>query len=142
MTPPPLSQVFPLKQVAREPQGGGSRDRIRVPHPPDDHLNDPLNQELSKAFGWIERSINEVKRACEELPVDREVMYRLLDDLQDHTTEIFRHVVDEDPMVRWVRRTDPSQAQSGLETEDGDGMVGDQTKDKTVEPGGLHLMSI
>jgi hypothetical protein len=77
--------------AADEPCGSGEKEQL-VP------------EDLSKMFGWIERAINEVKRELEEVEIEnKEAIYGLLDGLADHTTEIFRHIVDGDQMKRWVR---------------------------------------
>jgi hypothetical protein len=67
--------------------------------------DDAAVHQYSKAFGSIERGINEAKFIIEHVDggMDKEMSYRALDELADHAYETWRHLVYGEEMVRWVR---------------------------------------
>lgn len=74
-------------------------------HKPEDVEDVEVVHRLSPAFGAIERGINEAKRTVESIDgLDKEAVYRFLDQIADHAYEAWRHIVYAEPMVRWVRK--------------------------------------
>lgn len=84
--------------------GAQDRAEIEADKPEDVEANQAVHQ-LSPAFGAIERGINEAKRDVESIEgIDREEVYRRLDELADHAYEMWRNIVYGEEMVRWVRK--------------------------------------
>lgn len=94
MASPKLTDVF------TDPQRRKAVDDLK----PDRVEDDSLVKQLSKAYGAIERGINEARYIIEQVPeVHHEMIYEAFDQLADHAYEQFRHIVYDEPMVRWVR---------------------------------------
>lgn len=71
---------------------------------PNNVEEDDVVKRLSKAYGSVERGLNEAKAIVEDIPeIDHELAYRMLDQLADHAYESWRHLIYDEPMVRWVR---------------------------------------
>lgn len=73
---------------------------------PNDVEENPIVGEMSKAFGAIERGINEARYIIERIPgIDHEFGFRHMDELADHAYESWRRLIYGEPMVRWTRQS-------------------------------------
>jgi hypothetical protein len=109
---PKLTEIFVVKEYdehdpdspTADPFDPESRAEIEADKP--ENVEDVAKvKQFSKAFGAIERGINEAKNIIEHVPgIDHEMTYEALDELADHAYEVWRHLIYGEEMVRWKRK--------------------------------------